>query len=331
MLPRPLSRSVPPMAKSLSEYIDSLDERTNLIFPKAPRPRPIQATPAIKPLAGTRLVLWSVYGTLLSIDSGRLLHQHPQELRMQIALQKTIEEFKMWFSMSRKPGQPWEYMLKQYTGLAEELRLAATRHKGDVRETNSVELWAKLIERLQRNEYSWDESDYGGLESFAVKVAYFFHAMLQGTELFEGCAETLARLSQVGIRQGLLDDGQEFTIAHLVSRLRKQGGEGNLASLFSPDLSALSYQREVRKPSPSLYASVVSRCEAAGIEPGEVLYLTNRLTDDLGVAKKVGFRTGLMVVDEACTELSSTDLRNPEYKPDRLLTDLRQVIDIVGA
>ena len=28
---------------------------------------------------------------------------------MQIALQKTIEEFKMWHSMSRKPGQPWDH------------------------------------------------------------------------------------------------------------------------------------------------------------------------------------------------------------------------------
>ena len=319
------------MAKTLSEYLDLLDERKDLIFPKAPRPKPIKATPSIKPLPDTKVVLWSVYGTLLAIDSGRLLHQHPQELRMQIALQKTIEEFKMWFNMSRKPGQPWVYMLQQYDSIVEEQRMISTTQKGDTREVDSAVVWAKLIERLERNEYTWDESLYGGREALAAKIAYFFHAMLQGTEAFEGVAETLARLPQAGIRQGLLDDVQQFTLAQLVRAMRKQGGEGNLAALFSPELSGLSYQLQVRKPSPSLYATVAAKCAARGFEPGQVLYLTNRLTDDLGMAKQVGFKTGLMVVDESCTALSAADLKNPEYRPDRLLTDLRQVLDIVGA
>ena len=319
------------MAKTLSEYLDLLDERKDLIFPKAPRPKPIKATPSIKPLPDTKVVLWSVYGTLLAIDSGRLLHQHPQELRMQIALQKTIEEFKMWFNMSRKPGQPWVYMLQQYDSIVEEQRMISTTQKGDTREVDSAVVWAKLIERLERNEYTWDESLYGGREALAAKIAYFFHAMLQGTEAFEGAAETLARLPQAGIRQGLLDDVQQFTLAQLVRAMRKQGGEGNLAALFSPELSGLSYQLQVRKPSPSLYATVAAKCAARGFEPGQVLYLTNRLTDDLGMAKQVGFKTGLMVVDESCTALSAADLKNPEYRPDRLLTDLRQVLDIVGA
>ena len=319
------------MAKSLSEYLNLLGERSNLIFPKAPRRKPIKATPAIKPIPEIKVVLWSVYGTLLSIDSGRLLHQHHQELRMQIALQKTIEEFKMWQSMSRKPGQPWVYMLQQYNGLIEDQRIAATARKGDCREVDSAVVWARMIEKLKRNEYQWDEGYYGGLEDVAAKVAYFFHAMLQGTEAFEGCAETLARLQQAGIRQGLLDDAQQFTLAQLVYQLKRQGADGNLAAFFSPDLSALSYQLEIRKPSPSLYQAAATRCSARGFTPEQVLYLTNRLTDDLGMAKKVGFRTGLMVVDEACTELTTADLKNPEFRPDRLLTDMRQVLDIVGA
>ena len=319
------------MAKSLSEYLNLLGERSNLIFPKAPRRKPIKATPAIKPIPEIKVVLWSVYGTLLSIDSGRLLHQHHQELRMQIALQKTIEEFKMWQSMSRKPGQPWVYLLQQYNGLIEDQRIAATARKGDSREVDSAVVWARMIEKLKRNEYQWDEGYYGGLEEVAVKVAYFFHAMLQGTEAFEGCAETLARLQQAGIRQGLLDDAQQFTLAQLVYQLKRQGADGNLAAFFSPELSALSYQLEIRKPSPSLYQAAATRCSARGFTPEQVLYLTNRLTDDLGMAKKVGFRTGLMVVDEACAELTSADLKNPEFRPDRLLTDMRQVLDIVGA
>ncbi len=204
------------------------------------------------------------------------------------------------------------------------------RTQGGPPEIDSAVVWAKLIERLQRNEYTWDESLLGGIDSLAVKVAYFFHAMLQGTEAFEGCAQTLAQLPQIGIRQGILDDCQQFTLAQLVRAMRRQGGEGNLAALFSPEVSGLSYQLEVRKPSPTLFETVASRCAASGFEPEQVLYLTNRLTDDLGAAKQVGFRTGLMVVDESCTQIEAADLKNPEFRPDRLLTDLRQVLDIVG-
>ena len=42
------------------------------------------------------------------------------ELRMQVALEKTIQEFNMWHSMGRKPGAPWEYMLQQYTQVLSE-------------------------------------------------------------------------------------------------------------------------------------------------------------------------------------------------------------------
>ena len=114
------------------------------------------------------------------------------------------------------------------------------------------------------------------------------------------------------------------------SALRKQGGEGNLAGLFSPEVSVLSYQMDLRKPSPSLYEVAAERCRAAGFAPEEVLYLTNRLTDDLGMAKQAGFHTGLMVVDESCTQIEAADLKNPEFRPERLLTDLRQVLEIVG-
>ena len=40
--------------------------------------------------------------------------EHPQKLIMDVALDKTVQEYKMWGSMSRKPGQPSEYMGQIY-------------------------------------------------------------------------------------------------------------------------------------------------------------------------------------------------------------------------
>ena len=71
-----------------------------------PEPTPVKAKPHSSPLPQVRLVTWNVYGTLLTLTGGELYFQHPQKMVMDLALEKTVQEFKMWGSMSRKPGQP---------------------------------------------------------------------------------------------------------------------------------------------------------------------------------------------------------------------------------
>jgi FMN phosphatase YigB (HAD superfamily) len=319
------------MAKSLAEYLTWVETRPGLIWPKVPAPVPLDADPFIKPLPEIRAVSWCIYGTLLQIHDGRLHHVHPQVLRMQVALQKTIEEFNMWNSMSRKPGQPWEYMLQQYTKLIEEGRLAGTKRKGDAPEIDSAKVWFKLIDRLLKNEYEFDRAIYGDSDDLALKVAYFFHAMLQAVAASENAPAILQRISQAGMKQGLIDDGQAFTFAQLQHALQHVDSNAALSGLINSNLVAISYRFGVRKPSPSLFAVAAEQYRNAGIEPAQVLYVSHRLHDDLAVAKKAGFRTALYAGDEKVCEVTGDDLRNPAIKPDRLLTDLAQVAEIVGA
>jgi FMN phosphatase YigB (HAD superfamily) len=318
------------MPQSLSEYLDWLDDRTDLVWPKPPPVKPLKATPACAHLPGIHAVTWNPYGTLLRIDTGHLQLIHPQPLRMQIALQKTIEEFRMWGSMSRKPGQPWEYLLQQYTRLVEDARLAGTGRKGDVPEVDAVAIWDKLLERLERNEYQYDRGQYGNRQALALKVAYFFHASLQGVEAAEGAAETLLRLRQAGLCVGLLGEGQAFTVAQLLRALRQQRTIGSVGDVLTPDSGALSSACQVRPPSPSLYEAAVKGLRRAGLSPGQVLHISVRLNDDLVPARRAGFRTALLVADAHCTQVEKADIRDPHKRPDRLLTALPQVLQIVG-
>jgi FMN phosphatase YigB (HAD superfamily) len=318
------------MAKSLPEYLDWLDGRGDLIWPRPPAPRPLKATPYLKPLPGIKAVAWCAYGTLLTIDSGMLLHLHPQQLRMQIALEKTIEEFKMWNAMSRKPGAPWEYLLQQYRRLIEDQQLKPTKRKGDAREVDSVVVWSKYLERLQRNEYQYDVSFYGGLDDLALKVAYFFHANLQGVAASEHAFDTLRQVTSAGLRQGIVDDGQAFTTAQFQRVLQRQGQFFSLSELFSAGCVTLSHEHGVRKPSPSLYAAGFASLMRHGLGAGEILYVTHRLADDLAAAKSFGVRTALLAADANCCQVSTEEVRDPALKPDRLLTDLRQIGQILG-
>jgi hypothetical protein len=87
------------MAKTLAEYAEWLETR-DLIWPTPPKLIPVQAQASISPIKGIRAVTWNVYGTLLRIADGQLLHIPSQPLRLQVALEKTIEEFNMWNSIS---------------------------------------------------------------------------------------------------------------------------------------------------------------------------------------------------------------------------------------
>jgi FMN phosphatase YigB (HAD superfamily) len=309
--------------------MDALDER-ELIWPQPPEPVPLRAKPTLQPLPDVRAVWWTVYGTLLTINDGELLHLHPEPIRNQIALEKTIEEFHMWFSMSRKPGQPWEYMLRQYERMVRQYEMAGTRHAGDFPLVNSSRIWERLIARLQQNEYTWDRGTHGDEADYADKVAYFFHANLQGLRPAPHAAETLIQLMQRGVLNGLLADTQPFTLAHLLKVLEVRNRLPSGAQVFAPSLLTLAHRVGVRKPSPSLYAVAVRRAHKAGLEPREVLHVSHRLVDDLSLAAEFGFRTALYAGDRHCCHVTREQLNAPDHKPDRLITDLAQVLDLVS-
>lgn len=317
------------MAKTLEEYANWLDER-DLLWPAPPQPAPAKATPYLKPLPAIRGVVWSLYGTLLTISDGKLLFQHPQELRMQVALDKTIHEFNMWNSMSRKPGAPWEYMLQQYNRLIEDRQLAASTRIGEATEVDASEVWEKLIERLGRKEYSYDEGFYGDLTEYAGKVAYFFHSCLQGVGPAPHALQALESVAEAGFTQGLVGDAQPFSLLQLTRALRKQGSVTSLFDLFTPHCLSLSYQAGVRQPSSLLFEACLAQFRRSGIEPREVLLVSCRLRDELALARKMGLRTALYAGDKNSVQASKADLKEQELKPDRILTDLAQVRQILG-
>src|SRR5579871_128269 len=162
------------MALTLQEYASYLDKRSDLSWPAVPEIERPRAKPSLTRLPGVRAVTWNLYGTLLAIGGGQLYLEHPQKLMMDIALDKTIQEFKMWASMSRKPGQPADYLREIYANILLEQRSVATGDKYP--EISSDKIWDAFIKKLFQKDYQFDALSMGSLNEFARKVAYFFHA-----------------------------------------------------------------------------------------------------------------------------------------------------------
>ena len=318
-----------PMPKSLLEYADWLSDR-KLLWPAAPPKVSVSATPSTKPLNDIRAVTWSVYGTLLRISDGELLFAHPQTIRMEVAIEKTIHEFNMWNSMTRRAGKPSDAFLPKYRSALEDECLMSGNRKGDLPEVDSSHVWKRMLQLLSKKEYQYDESFYGDLQSLSEKVAYFFHSCLQGVEASTHAWSTLNVLRSTGIHQAILDNGQCFTLVQLTRALRTQGTMSDVAELLPEHLNTLSYEWGIRKPSVSLYAQSILRFNQLGIEPSQILHVGTRMQHDLSIAKSCGFRTVLYTGEKASLQATLDELKNPATRPDRLITDLTQLRDILS-
>ena len=315
------------MPLSLEQYARFLDTR-KLNWPAPPELRKAKAKPHVAPLPHIRLVTWNIYGTLLMLSGGELYFRHPQKMVMEVALEKTVQEFKMWGSMSRKPGLPSEYMGQIYDGLLKDQELAPSPQE-KFPEILSERIWEAVLGKLAQKSYQFDESFYGSVAEYSQKIAYFFHSSLQGTACYAGAADALEYLHSLGVKQGLIADGQCFTMLQLQRALEQQHCATPLAMMLDPDLCALSFAHRGKKPSERLFRPVLQAAAARGILPGQILHVGSRIEKDLAPAKKLGMRTCLFAGSKESLQATREQVKDPATRPDVLVTEFEQIREII--
>jgi hypothetical protein len=315
------------MALSLEQYIDYLDSR-GTTWPAPPDIERPKAAPHLYRLPDIRAVTWNVYGTLLAIAGGSLLFEHPKKFMMDLALEKTIEEFKMWQSMSRTPGQPAEWLGPIYSMQLHQMKTVPGG--GERYPDVAVDaIWEALIKKLLKNEYEFDTGFYGSLNEFSRKVAYFFQASLQGVGCYAGAAAALRFVAGRGLAQGLVGEGQCFTFDQLKRCLNQQDSEANLPAWIDPKLCALSYSVRARPPSERPFRQVLGVLLERGIRPDQVLHVGSRVAADVIPARRLRMRTALFAGDKASLEATPEQFERSQSRPDVMLTELSQIAELI--
>ena len=316
------------MPLTLEQYVERLDSRKDLPWPVAPKIDPPKAKPSLHAMP-VKVVFWTVYGTLVAIPQGELLFEHPQAFVTDAALDKLIKEFKMWQSMSRKPGAPAEYMKELFNKALTVLKLAGSGEE-KFPEVQVERVWDDIVKKLSQKEYTFDAATYGSMNDYVKKIAYFYHASIQGTGPYPGAADALKLLADRGIAQGLLADGQCFTAGQLQRCLKQQDPDFDLNAVVAPAMRLVSAEKKARKPSDTLFKAAVASAAGRGLSPSQVLHVGSNLARDIGPAKKHGFRTALFAGDKNSLVASSEQLKDPAFRPDALITDLPQVLELIA-
>jgi len=311
------------MALTLEQYVlDFLDTR-GLPWPAMPKVDPPKAKPHLSPLP-VKAVLWNVYGTLLAVPTGELQFQAALDFVTDAALDKTIKEFKMWQSMSRKPGAPSAYMKELYRKAYDILKLTGGG------EVAAEKVWEDIVNKLIKNEYAFDATTYGPIGEYVRKIAYFYHASIQGTGCYPGAAEALRVVADSGRRQGLLADGQCFTAPQLLRGLRAQDAGFDLNAVMPADLRIVSVEHRVRKPSADLFDAAVAALAKRGVTPAETLHVGSSIARDIVPAKRAGMRTALFAGDKASLVATPEQMKEAATRPDVLLTELTQIAEVLA-
>jgi FMN phosphatase YigB (HAD superfamily) len=316
------------MPLTLEQYATTYLDGRGLPWPAAPPIKPAKARPHLEPLP-VRAVMWTVYGTLLAVPGGELWFEHPTDFVMDAALDKTIQEFKMWQSMSRKPGAPAAYLKELYRKALTTLRMAGSGGE-KYPEVQSERIWEDIVKKLFQKDYQIDAAIYGALNEFVKKVAYFFHASIQGCGAYPGAAEAVRAVAESGRLQGLLADGQCFTPAQIYRSFHQQDPGFETAAYFPSDLRVLSAEHKARKPSDTIFRAAVEALKARGVRPQEVLHVGSSLDRDISPAKRFGMRTALFAGDRSSLSADPERLKDPNHRPDVLMTELAQIADVLA-
>ena len=181
-----------------------------------------------------------------------------------------------------------------------------------------------------QKEYTFDAATYGSMNEYVKKIAYFYHASIQGAGPYPGAAEALRLVADRGVTNGLLADGQCFTAGQLQRCLRQQDPALELDAVIPPGFRVISADRRARKPSETLFRAAAQAAMTKGITPGEILHVGSSVARDVVPAKKLGMRTALYAGDRNSLAATPEQLKDPATRPDVLLTELPQVLEVIG-
>ncbi|MEN0111228.1 MAG: HAD family hydrolase, partial [Planctomycetota bacterium] len=272
--------------------------------------QPTGETPVTPRIDGVRAVMFDVYGTLIVSGSGdiSLASKGSRGAAMEAAVRSTLGD-----AIFDELGVDGDAIVER---LVHAIRAAHAASPHEHPEVEIRDVWRTLLAGLGL------QLEPRGVERLAVE----YECRVNPVWTMPGLEETLDAFSEAGLPIGIVSNAQFFTplaIAPLTGRSLDELG-------VDADLSVWSYEQGHAKPGRSLYRLAAEHLAAAGIAPGETLYVGNDLRNDVWPAAEEGFRTALFAGDARSLRWRRDDPRLAEVRPDAVVTDLRQLPAIVG-
>jgi putative hydrolase of the HAD superfamily len=274
-------------------------------------PEDTEPVPPPDPLPGIRAVLFDVYGTLLisaSGDVGALLREPHVE-----PLAEALREAGLTGRIETAAAQAVRRFHQAISDTHASRKAAGIEYP----EVDVRALWGSLLRAL---------AEEGLLSRTPVPseidaVAIGYEMRINPVWPMPGAETTLREISRRGLLLGLVSNAQFYTPVIIEALFQAPPTELGL----DPGLCAWSWKAGVAKPSPRLFAPVLSIMQRRKLAPGQVLYVGNDRLNDVSAAAAAGCRTVLFAGDRRSLRLREGDPRCAGLEPDRTIGRLDEL------
>jgi putative hydrolase of the HAD superfamily len=285
--------------------MEPLEERiAELSQPLAPRPTGVD--PQLPKIEGIRAVVFDIYGTLLISGSGDI-SLASEGSRGDAALEalKTI-------TTKPHPSVSGDQIVEL---LHNAIHAAHANSSSEYPEVEIRDCWQVVLKQL-----GVSASDKQ-IEQLAIEYECRANPIWPMPDL----AETLDGLRNLGLLLGVVSNAQFFT----PMAFDPLTGETLTAWGFDPKLCVWSFVHSEAKPGAILYEIAAKALQLQGVTPEQTLFVGNDLRNDVWPAQQVGMRTALFAGDARSLRLREDDPKLTNVRPDAIVTDLRQLLEVV--
>lgn len=266
------------------------------------KPIPTGVEPSRIPLEGIKAVIFDIYGTLFMSSSGGV-----NMLKKIAGATDQLGGLLSRYNIDMTPDQLVDAFAAAVNSKHDELKKCGI----DFPEIHQDRIFMQLL----------DLNEMDTVRAFVME----FEQIVNPVYPMPNLKKTLLSLRAAGLILGIISNAQFYTPS-LFNRFLNDDAEG---LGFHTELLFYSYQFGFAKPSISLFQEAAKTLSGLGLKAGEVLYVGNDMLNDICPANTVGFKTCLFAGDARSLRMREEfpDCRN--LKPDAVVTDLSQIIDLI--
>jgi putative hydrolase of the HAD superfamily len=268
------------------------------------KPIPTSLSPAGDLRHGIRCILFDIYGTLFISGSGDISLATPNSPQME-----QIGSLLAKYGVEKTPPELLDALHRAIKARHTELRDSGV----DFPEVQIDRIWQQVLQA----------DDMANIRRFAAEFELISNPVYPMPHL----SDLLAACRRQGLLMGIISNAQFYT--PWLFNWFLDADPQDLG--FSPDLIFYSYLFATAKPSPALFKKAAEILEEKEIPPAAVLYIGNDMLNDIYPAQNAGFKTALFAGDQRSLRLRTADPRCRDLIPDLVLTDLGQLIGLIGA
>ena len=296
----------------IKKYLDKQEE----LFP-------IQTSfcPNLKPNSDEtkkiKAVVFDIYGTLLISSSG--------DIEQATLNSKHIEEALLAGGFKCTGPQVFDFLLQQLPAKIKaqqnELKEKGFPHP----DIDIFRVWREMMDEAEKAHLI----ELLGNESLADTI-FVFEILSNRVFPMPGMKEILNELTKKNIPLGIVSNAQFYT--PILMNYFLEGTFTNQQEIngFDKDLSVFSYKEFRAKPDVLLFQKITNNLKNKyGINPNEAVFVGNDLLKDTFTAKNAGLQTILFAGDERSLRLREDDKRVKGIFPDYIITELKQLSNII--